>query len=58
MALKNTYGHNVSSTHGSSVGGYQAIMFTPDPNEPESDLMTTMVGMTGAGGIGRMSAKV
>ena len=32
-ALKNTYGHNVSSTGGSAVGGYQAIMFTPDPTE-------------------------
>ncbi len=37
-ALKNIYGHNVSSTGGSSVGGYQAIMFTPDPNEPAPDL--------------------
>jgi gamma-glutamyltranspeptidase/glutathione hydrolase len=32
-ALK-AMGHDVSSTNGSAVGGYQAIMFTPDPNEP------------------------
>ncbi len=27
-------GHDVSLTNGGAVGGYQAIMFTPDPNEP------------------------
>jgi gamma-glutamyltranspeptidase/glutathione hydrolase len=34
--LKNTYGHNVSSVTGGSVGGYQAIMFVPDPEESDS----------------------
>jgi len=24
-------GHNVRSTNGGAVGGYQAVMFTPDP---------------------------
>jgi len=32
-ALK-AMGHDVASTTGESVGGYQAIMFTPDVNEP------------------------
>jgi gamma-glutamyltranspeptidase/glutathione hydrolase len=27
-------GHNVQSTTGGAVGGYQAIMFTPDPEAP------------------------
>jgi gamma-glutamyltranspeptidase/glutathione hydrolase len=27
-------GHNVNSINGSPVGGYQSIMFTPDPNAP------------------------
>jgi gamma-glutamyltranspeptidase/glutathione hydrolase len=27
-------GHKVQSTNGGAVGGYQAIMFTPDPNSP------------------------
>jgi gamma-glutamyltranspeptidase/glutathione hydrolase len=31
-------GHHMSSSAGASVGGYQAIMFTPDPNEPAPDL--------------------
>ncbi|HYB19463.1 MAG TPA: gamma-glutamyltransferase, partial [Thermodesulfobacteriota bacterium] len=30
-------GHDVSSINGGAVGGYQAIMFTPDPNEPAPD---------------------
>jgi gamma-glutamyltranspeptidase/glutathione hydrolase len=34
--LQNTYGHKVSSVTGSSVGGYQAIMFVPDPEESDS----------------------
>lgn len=29
-------GHNVQSVNGSAVGGYQAIMFTPDPDAPEA----------------------
>jgi gamma-glutamyltranspeptidase/glutathione hydrolase len=29
-------GHNVNSINGSPVGGYQSIMFTPDPNAPTS----------------------
>jgi gamma-glutamyltranspeptidase / glutathione hydrolase len=36
-ALK-AMGHDVSSTNGAAVGGYQAIMFTPDPKEPLPDL--------------------
>jgi gamma-glutamyltranspeptidase/glutathione hydrolase len=36
-ALK-AMGHDVSSTNGGAVGGYQAIMFTPDPKEPLPDL--------------------
>jgi gamma-glutamyltranspeptidase/glutathione hydrolase len=36
-------GHDVSSTNGGRVGGYQAIMFTPDPSEPAPD-----PGKTGA----------
>lgn len=35
--LHTQYGHNVQSVSGSPVGGYQAIMFTPDPAEPGSD---------------------
>jgi len=27
-------GHQVRSVNGGGVGGYQAIMFTPDPNAP------------------------
>jgi gamma-glutamyltranspeptidase/glutathione hydrolase len=30
-------GHDVMSTNGADVGGYQAILFTPDPNEPAPD---------------------
>ena len=30
-------GHNVASTNGSRVGGYQAIMFTPYADEPRPD---------------------
>jgi len=29
-------GHNVQTTNGAAVGGYQAILFTPDPNAPGS----------------------
>jgi gamma-glutamyltranspeptidase/glutathione hydrolase len=29
-------GHNVVTTNGGAVGGYQAILFTPDPNAPAS----------------------
>ena len=35
-ALK-AMGHDVSPTNGGAVGGYQAIMFTPDPSEPTPD---------------------
>jgi gamma-glutamyltranspeptidase / glutathione hydrolase len=31
-------GHDVESVNGSPVGGFQAIMFTPDPKEPAPDL--------------------
>ena len=31
-------GHNVASTNGSKVGGYQAIMFTPYADEPPPDM--------------------
>jgi gamma-glutamyltranspeptidase/glutathione hydrolase len=34
--LANAYGHHVVSTHGSAVGGYQAILFTP-LDGPRSD---------------------
>jgi gamma-glutamyltranspeptidase/glutathione hydrolase len=34
--LKSTYGHNVSLVTGSSVGGYQAIMYVPDLEESDS----------------------
>jgi len=30
-------GHTVMSTNGADVGGYQAILFTPDPGEPAPD---------------------
>jgi gamma-glutamyltranspeptidase/glutathione hydrolase len=30
-------GHNVVSANGSIVGGFQAILFTPDPKEPKPD---------------------
>jgi gamma-glutamyltranspeptidase / glutathione hydrolase len=30
-------GHNVGSINGSPVGGYQAIMFTPDPDAPSAN---------------------
>jgi len=33
-ALRDTYGHKVLSVNGSIVGGYQAIMFTPDGSGP------------------------
>jgi gamma-glutamyltranspeptidase / glutathione hydrolase len=29
-------GHKVQTTNGAAVGGYQAILFTPDPNAPGS----------------------
>lgn len=35
-ALK-AMGHDVISANGSSMGGYQAILFTPDPKEPPPD---------------------
>src|SRR5262249_33686734 len=31
-------GHKVQSINGGAVGGYQAIMFTPDPNPPSEGL--------------------
>jgi len=30
-------GHNVVSTNGSAMGGFQAILFTPDPKEARPD---------------------
>jgi gamma-glutamyltranspeptidase/glutathione hydrolase len=30
-------GHNVVPANGSIVGGFQAILFTPDPKEPKPD---------------------
>jgi len=36
--LANTYGHHVVSTHGSAVGGYQAILFTPLDGAPDQSL--------------------
>jgi gamma-glutamyltranspeptidase/glutathione hydrolase len=30
-------GHNVASTNGGAVGGYQAILFTPDPGTGSND---------------------
>jgi gamma-glutamyltranspeptidase / glutathione hydrolase len=29
-----TMGHDVRSVDGTNLGGYQAIMFTPDPDAP------------------------
>jgi gamma-glutamyltranspeptidase/glutathione hydrolase len=29
-------GHKVQTTNGAAVGGFQAILFTPDPNAPGS----------------------
>jgi len=34
-------GHNVVSSNGSPVGGFEAIMFTPDPNAPPGCAPTT-----------------
>jgi gamma-glutamyltranspeptidase/glutathione hydrolase len=31
-----TMGHNVETTNGAAVGGFQAILFTPEPNAPGS----------------------
>jgi gamma-glutamyltranspeptidase/glutathione hydrolase len=30
-------GHNVETANGADMGGFQAILFTPDPNEPAPD---------------------
>jgi gamma-glutamyltranspeptidase / glutathione hydrolase len=34
-------GHDVVPANGESMGGYQAILFTPDPKEPAPDLART-----------------
>ena len=37
-----TLGHNVVSVNGGSVGGYQAIMYTPDPAGPQGCAPTAL----------------
>jgi gamma-glutamyltranspeptidase/glutathione hydrolase len=34
-------GHDVAAVNGESMGGYQAILFTPDPTLPMPDLSKT-----------------
>ena len=34
-------GHDVASADGSAMGGYQALLFTPDPTLPMPDLSKT-----------------
>lgn len=41
-------GHNVVTVNGSVVGGYQAILFTPEPKEPAPDPRNALAPVAGA----------